>query len=170
MAVIKRKEWTPMAEAEFEAQTALAAIIPEHVVTPMAWGVFEDGSKAFFMTKFRALEAIPPPPSQLVDIMKRLHQTSVSPTGKFGFHTTTYWGPPAMVNDWTDSWEEYYARQFRSDVTYVRTILGPDPELERLTGLVVDKVIPRLLRPLQTGGRSIKPSLCHGDVWDGNVQ
>lgn len=34
----------------------------------------------------------------------------------------------------------------------------------------IEKVVPRLLRPLQTGGRTIKPSLCHGDLWDGNIQ
>ncbi|KAI0015720.1 hypothetical protein F4780DRAFT_762781 [Xylariomycetidae sp. FL0641] len=159
-----------MAKAEYEAQSALTAIIPDNVVVPMAWGTFESGEKAFFLTKFRNLRARPPSPLQLVTIMKKLHQTSVSPTGKFGFHTTTYWGPPAMVNDWTDSWEEYFARQFRSDVAYAQKIHGEYPELNELTAMLVEKVIPRLLRPLQTGGRSIKPSLCHGDLWDGNVQ
>ena len=31
------------------------------------------------------------------------------------------------------------------------------------------KVIPRLLRPLESGGRSISPSLVHGDLWYGNA-
>lgn len=45
-----------MAEGEYESQKALAAIIPENVVIPMAWGMFEqDKSKAFFMTRFRDL-------------------------------------------------------------------------------------------------------------------
>ncbi|KAK8054193.1 hypothetical protein PG996_013494 [Apiospora saccharicola] len=90
--------WTPMAKAEFEPQNALSEIIRDNVVEPVAWTVFEKDSKAFFMTKFRALQAIPPSPPQLVKILKSLHQESSSPTGKFGFHTTTYWGPPAMVN------------------------------------------------------------------------
>ncbi|KAK7991455.1 hypothetical protein PG988_000249 [Apiospora saccharicola] len=122
------------------------------------------------MTKFRALQAIPPSPPQLVKILKSLHQESFSPTGKFVFHTTTYWRPPAMVNGWTDSWEEYFTRQFRSDAAYAQRVLGPNPDLEKPTDSFVEKLIPRLLRPLQTGGRSIKPSLCHGDLWDGNVQ
>lgn len=33
----------------------------------------------------------------------------------------------------------------------------------------IEKVIPRLLRPLQTGGRNIKPVLLHGDLWHGNI-
>ncbi|KAI1329480.1 Fructosamine/Ketosamine-3-kinase [Xylariaceae sp. FL0255] len=170
LQIIERKEWTVMAQGEYEAQTALAAIIPDNVVIPMAWGIFDDCSKAFFITQFRNLRARPPSPQQLVHILKRLHQNSVSPTGKFGFHTATYWGPPAMRNDWTSSWEEYFTRQFKSDVDFFETVHGEDKELRQLTDQLVKTAISRLLRPLQTEGRSIKPSLCHGDLWDGNVQ
>ena len=31
------------------------------------------------------------------------------------------------------------------------------------------KVVPRLLLPLQAQGRVLKPSLIHGDCWDGNT-
>ncbi|KAI1501044.1 hypothetical protein F5X99DRAFT_221004 [Biscogniauxia marginata] len=48
--IIERREWTPMAKAEYEAQSALAAVIPESVVIPLACGTFEDDSKAFFIT------------------------------------------------------------------------------------------------------------------------
>lgn len=159
-----------MAQAEYEAQSTLSHVIPDIVVLPETWSTFDNGSRAFIVTPFRRLDTRPPVPHQLIDILKRLHQTSASPTGKFGFHTTTYWGPAPMVNDWADSWEEFYARQFRSDVAYLLSVYGPDSVLSSLTDLLVDKVIARLLRPLQTGGRSIKPALCHGDIWDGNVQ
>ena len=160
-----------MARAEYESQKALAAVIPDNVVIPLAWGVFEkDKSKAFFMTRFRDLRDSSPPTLQFLAILKKLHQTSVSPTGKFGFHVTTYNGPPKMVNEWTDSWEEYYARQCRSDISCLQQVYGEDAELADLTEEFVQKVVARLLRPLQTGGRSIKPTLCHGDLWDGNVQ
>jgi hypothetical protein len=32
-----------------------------------------------------------------------------------------------------------------------------------------DKVIPRLLRPLESNGRKVEPSLVHGDLWYGNA-
>ena len=32
-----------------------------------------------------------------------------------------------------------------------------------------DKVIPRLLRPMETGTRRLKPTLVHGCLWHGNV-
>ena len=44
-----------------------------------------------------------------------------------------------------------------------------DTEFEELKKRVMDKVIPRLLRQLETGGRSITPCLVHGDLWDGNA-
>lgn len=171
MQIIDRAEWVDMARAEFESQEALAAIIPDNVVAPMAWGYFQDNkSKSFYLTRFRNLRARVPPLPQFLAIVKKLHQTSTSPTGKFGFHCTTYWGPPPLINEWTDSWEEYWSRQLRSDVAYAQRIYGEDGELATLTEEFIQKAVARLLRPLQTGGRSIKPSLCHGDLWDGNVQ
>ena len=46
---------------------------------------------------------------------------------------------------------------------------GPDDELKELTEGMLTKVIPRLLRPLETGGRQIQPRLLRGDLWDGNT-
>lgn len=46
---------------------------------------------------------------------------------------------------------------------------GPSEELQELSKDLLGKVIPRLLRPLETQGRTIKPSLLHGDLWIGNV-
>jgi protein-ribulosamine 3-kinase len=45
---------------------------------------------------------------------------------------------------------------------------GVDEALDSLFHALCNKVIPRLLRPLETGGRSIKPCLIHSDVWPGN--
>lgn len=46
---------------------------------------------------------------------------------------------------------------------------GKDDRLEFLEDSLYTKVIPRLLRPLETNGRSIKPCLVHSDVWPGNM-
>ena len=131
---IKESKWSAMAEAEYESQKALAAVIPDNAVIPMAWGTFqEDSSKAFFLTGFGNLRDRSPPPLQFLAILKKLYQTSVSPTDKFGFDVTTYNGPPKMVNNWTDSWEGYSGRQFRSDISYLQQVYGEDAELADLT-------------------------------------
>ena len=41
---------------------------------------------------------------------------------------------------------------------------GPSQELNELYVAIYEKVIPRLLRPLETGGRQIEPCLVHGDL------
>lgn len=48
---------------------------------------------------------------------------------------------------------------------------GESEELKRLEGDFFEKVIPRLLRPLEDEnlGRSVKPVLLHGDLWIGNA-
>lgn len=46
---------------------------------------------------------------------------------------------------------------------------GPSSALEELLPALFEKVIPRLLRPLETGGRKLAPVLVHGNLWRGNV-
>ncbi|KAK4154702.1 hypothetical protein C8A00DRAFT_42578 [Chaetomidium leptoderma] len=169
--LIEREDHVEMARAEYEGQKALSAVIPAHAIEPIAWGYYEsDHTKAWFLTHFRVLEARTPELSKLVPVIQKLHQKSVSPTGMFGFHVTPFYGPPPMVVDWTDNWEEFWSREFRSGLKYAQSMRGQDPELQQIADQFIDKVVPRLLRPLQTGGRNIKPSLCHGDLWVGNIQ
>ncbi|KAF9893520.1 hypothetical protein FE257_010832 [Aspergillus nanangensis] len=169
--ILDRQDAAQLAEGEYEAEKALIEYIPENVVHPIAWGRFQDDpSKAFFLTTFRNLRARSPSIAQFLPILKKLHQESVSPNGKFGFHVTTFYGASPMINDWTDSWEEFFARELRSNLEYAFRYRGDDPELRKVADEFFAKVIPRLMRPLQTNGRSIKPTLCHGDLWDGNIQ
>ena len=46
---------------------------------------------------------------------------------------------------------------------------GPSDELKQLSEPLLTKVIPRLLRPMESNGRRIEPVLIHGDLWFGNV-
>lgn len=166
-----REELVGMAEAEYEGQKAIHSLIPNNAVKPVAWGYFaETKSKAWYVAEFMNLRPRTPSLEQLLPIVQRMHQQSVSPTGKFGFHVTPFYGPPPMTVDWTDNWEIFWVREFRSGLKYLESMRGPDAELEQLVEEFIEKVAARLLRPLQTGGRNIKPSLCHGDLWDGNIQ
>jgi fructosamine-3-kinase len=49
------------------------------------------------------------------------------------------------------------------------SVHGPDQELQELSEKILTEVIPRLIRPMETGGRRIQPVLLHGDLWHGNV-
>lgn len=75
-----------------------------------------------------------------------------------------------MRNEWTDTWEEFFTREFRSNLEWAQQKRGRHHGLDEAAERFAQTVIPRLLRPLETGGRNIKPTLCHGDLWDGNIQ
>ena len=46
---------------------------------------------------------------------------------------------------------------------------GIEEEMRLLYQGTIDLVIPQLLRPLETGGRSIQPRPLHGDLWADNL-
>ena len=101
--------------------------------------------------------------------MARLHSSHTSPEGKFGFHCTTYNGDLPQDNTWFDSWEVFFDNGLRHVLRVREERAGPNAELDELLPSLFDKVIPRLLRPLESDGRKIEPSLVHGDMWCGNV-
>ena len=81
---------------------------------------------------------------------------------------TTYTGNLPQINEWEASWEIYFTKSMRLALELEIKAKGPDPELDKLVPVLFEKVIPRLLRPLESDGRSVKPSLVHGDLWYAN--
>ncbi|KAL9122319.1 MAG: hypothetical protein Q9187_001128 [Circinaria calcarea] len=72
------------------------------------------------------------------------------------------------MNEWEDSWETYFTKSMRWALKLELEAKGPDSEFDVLVPALFDKVIPRLLRPLGSEGRSVRPSLVHGDLWYAN--
>lgn len=110
-----------------------------------------------------------PSPHKFAQRLARLHQTTTSPNGKYGFPIATLQGLVPQFAEWTDTWEEFFSRSLQNLVRNEEKAQGPDPGMQQLVRATFKKVIPRLLRPLETGGRSIRPCLVHGDTWDSNV-
>jgi protein-ribulosamine 3-kinase len=167
-----------MIEGEFESLKAIHAVSPELVPKPHAWGKYDDtdidtdtGSPIYFLiAKFRKVGDQPPDPISFTAQLADMHRRSISPTGKFGFHITTCHAKlPQITNIWEASWAVLYARQLEQMITLDIQKHGAWPEFQRLCELTIKKVIPRLLGVLQSDGRSIKPCLVHGDLWDENT-
>ncbi|KAI1328235.1 Fructosamine/Ketosamine-3-kinase [Xylariaceae sp. FL0255] len=159
-----------MAIGEFEGSKALYAALPENVPKPVAAGLLaRDPQKSFYLGEFRDMSDEMPGTSDFVSLIAKLHQSTESPDGKFGFHITTYGGNVALDTRWCDSWEEFFSRMMRNTMEKERAIHGPNEELDRLSPMILEQVIPRLLRPMETQGRKVKPVLIHGDLWHGNV-
>ncbi|KAI7774968.1 hypothetical protein LA080_007521 [Diaporthe eres] len=91
--IIRRPRHLELAKGEFESQAELKKYLPENTVAPLAYGPLElDSSASFFLSPFRNLSDKTPEPTQLAEVLEKLHKTSVSPNGKFGFHITTFNG------------------------------------------------------------------------------
>jgi fructosamine-3-kinase len=158
-----------IARGEFESTQQLAAALPDNVPKAVAYGACASNpNRAFFLAEFRGMTDELPAASEVAAIVSKLHQQP-SPNGKFGFHVTTFSGKHASDNTWCDTWEEFFTRATKDTMEGELAIHGPDEELEELSEKVLTKVIPRLIRPMETEGRRIQPVLLHGDLWHGNI-
>ena len=122
----------------------------------------------FFLCDFHDMNGKAPQQKPFAENLAKLHRESKSPGGKFGFHVRTYNGNLPQDVRWTDTWEECFVNGTRNDFKLERGARGQSPELEELIEPLFSKVIPRLLRPMETQGRSIKHCFVHGDLWYGN--
>lgn len=158
-----------MVHGEFESMTAIHSLLPDFAPKPIAWGTYQSTPNThFFLCDYRDMIEEMPDPHKFTARLAALHQNSKSPNGKFGFHVTTYSGNLPQMNEWEDSWETYFAKNMRLALDLEIKAKGYDPEFDVLVPTLFDKVIPRLLRPLESEGRSVKPSLVHGDLWYAN--
>ncbi|KAF2232194.1 hypothetical protein EV356DRAFT_450641, partial [Viridothelium virens] len=157
-------------KGEFESTSAIHAIVGDFAPKPIKWGSFKSISNThYYLCKFYELAEELPEPKDFCAKVAALHANSVSPNGKFGFHVVTYNGDLPQENGYTDTWEECFKNGFEHMLNMNIKRGGPWDEMECLKSNMLEKVIPRLLRPLETRGRSVKPALVHGDLWCGNV-
>jgi protein-ribulosamine 3-kinase len=157
----------------FESEKDVYVYLPNNVPKPIAFGSYSsDPDVHFFMAEFHDMTDDLPDVHQLSVLIAKLHRDSMgkSPNGKYGYHVATHLGNIANDNTWTDTWEEFFTVAMRRMLMLEEKSHGQDPELTELSKALFEKVIPRLMRPLETGGRSIQPCLVHSDIWLGNVK
>ncbi|OQV04902.1 hypothetical protein CLAIMM_09716 [Cladophialophora immunda] len=167
--VLSRDTGRNVVHGEFESMKAIYSLQPDFVPKPIVWGTYQsDPDTHFFLCEYREMTDDMPDPEKSSAQLALLHKHSKSPNGKFGFHVTTYSGNLPQSVDWEDSWETFFAKSMRCALDLERKARGPDPEFDTLIPTLFDRVIPRLLRPMEIEGRSVKPSLVHGDLWYAN--
>ena len=167
--VISKELGKNMMHGEFESMSAIHTLLPDFAPKPMAWGTYEAVPDThFLLCHYREMIDEMPDPHKFTARLAALHQNSKSPQGQFGFHVTTYTGNLPQTNGWEASWEAYFTKSMRRALELELEAKGPDPEFDVLVPALFNKVIPRLLGPLESEGRSVKPSLVHGDLWYAN--
>lgn len=156
-------------EGEFNSMQTIYSVTPHFAAKPLTWGTFASNSDLhFFLCDFIEMDDELPEINKFAESLAQLHRESKSPNGKFGFHVPTYNGNLFQDVRWADTWEECFVNGTKKDFDLEREARGVSPEIEELMVPLFEKVIPRLLRPLETGGRSLKPCFVHGDLWHGN--
>ena len=180
-----------MLQGEYESMKALHEVSPDFVPFPLGYGTYErDPDMHFFMSDFIDIASKLPEKTTFCSKLAELHRKSQhmtqyglgpSTTGwksqssggkverKYGFPITTYNAKLPQNNTWTASWESFYLTQMRQLFDLEREAQGKSSELDELLPFFYDKVIPRLLRPLETGKNNLLPALIHGDLWHSNA-
>ncbi|KAL6721958.1 hypothetical protein ACLMJK_001063 [Lecanora helva] len=151
---------------EYNSMKALSDVVPYLVPKPVAWGTLHQNQNLhFFITHFIDLDQQVINTRRLAAALADLHRRSVAPGAKFGFHVSTFVGHIAQNNRRTDTWEEYFSNDFLQLLDMYKSLHGPfDASTTKLSLLMVLKVIPRLLRPMEANGHSITPVLLHGNL------
>ena len=164
-----------MMEGSFESEKVSNKYAPKHVPKPIAWGSYKSFPDMWsLLSDFREMVEKVPEVRDFVSIIVKIHNESAgkAPEGKFGFQVPTHLGYIANNNSWQRSWEAWFTnamlrmldeeeRSHRNDDT--------QDELEVLKKGLLEKVMPRLLRPLESSGRTVILCLIYPDLWLGNI-
>ncbi|KAK8197608.1 Fructosamine kinase-domain-containing protein [Phyllosticta capitalensis] len=156
-------------EGEFAAMSELYKTSPDFVPKPHSWGKFRSEEKYFFLAHFIQMRDRMPNPDKLCPKLAELHEKSVSPTGKFGFHVPTCQGRTAQAVSWESSWTEFFRKLLKHVTDLDFKANGYWERLDILEQRTFESVIPKLIGALEAEGRSVKPCLIHANLWEGNT-
>lgn len=160
-----------MMEGTYHSERLFHSYIPDNVPKPCAWGSFKsDPSTSFYLCDFHDMTDEVPDHRKLVSLIAKVHTESMGKKEQFGFGLPTHLANIPNDNTWQSSWEVFFSQAMKQMFRIEKTAHDEDVEFEVLKEAILEKVIPRLLQPLETGGRSIKPCLIHSDLWPGNVK
>jgi fructosamine-3-kinase len=147
-------------------------VSPEFVPFPVGHGTYEsDPNNHFLLCDFVDMTGELPDVVDFCTKLADLHRRSIamSPNSLYGFEVTTYNHNLAQDNTWNESWEAFYIQGLKRMFALEERVHGPDDRIKELLPALYEKVIPRLLRPLETEGRTLRPCLVHGNLWEEHV-
>lgn len=161
-----------LAEGEFHSASDINAVVEGFVAKPIGWGEYFNGDTQvyFFLGMFHDMDLYTPPePEEFVSLLVELHDNGASPNGMFGYGVSTVCGRIARTARWEESWAVAFSHSLRDVIKYDNETNGVDSAYDAACKQLIDVVIPRLLGVLQSEGRSITPTLIHGDLWERNI-
>lgn len=159
-----------MFRSEFESLKVINRVVPGFCPNPMGCGQYASNPDVhFILTPFFDMHDEAPDPDTLPPRVAELHRDGVSPDGKFGLHVPVAGGALPVRLAQSHSWEDYLTRYLRYFFRAEEIAQGERlSEMQDLLHTLFDRIIPRLIRPLETGGREITPRILHTNLWSGN--
>ena len=144
-----------MIHGEFESMKVINSIAGEFAPEVYGWGSYcRDSDTYFLLSQFVDIGGESPDPIEFGAKLAEMHKKSRFSTGKFGFHVTTCVATlPQATTIWTDLWEDLFKRLLKNLMDMDLEKNGMWPDFERLCRLTLHYIIPRLLRPLQSGSQ-----------------
>lgn len=145
--------------------------VPHMIPKPHAWGEVKGQSVPtfFFLSDYLRLSHRMPDPKQLAEELVKLHKTSQSQSTQFGFQMPTFDGKLPQITAWDPNWASFFTKLLEGILELDTQVNGSWEELQTLARRTFTRVIPRLLGGLTQNGEPIKPTLIHGDLWEGNI-
>lgn len=112
-----------------------------------------------------------PDPESISGVISNLHRRSsgTSRDCKFGFPVPNCHGKIVQPNGWDGDWSRYFTTLITAFYDADVALNGATTDYEGAFNALKKHVIPRLLKPLQEGGRVLQPCLVHGDLWHENI-
>ncbi|KAK7949730.1 hypothetical protein PG988_016369, partial [Apiospora saccharicola] len=154
---------------EYSCMLELWKTMPSIVPRPRAHGRCHGIEASYFVSDYVEIDHRPPDAVNLGAKIAELHRLSESPTGQFGFRVAPYDGKLPLVADWDPSWVSFFGKLLKGVYQHDINVNGYWEELDGAVELILSKVVPRLLGPLEEDGRTVKPCLIHGDLWEENI-
>jgi len=159
-----------MMRGEFESLGAIHSVVPTFCPRPISWGAFKSKPNTYYsLSVYHERVSGPVDPTGFCTMLTRLHMRSRSPDNRFGFPVATFFGEVLNEKMACETWEECFTACLRHMLALDEGINGVDETLVELREELMVRVVPRLLRPLESGGRKIKPALIHGDLCAANA-
>lgn len=161
-----------MMQGEFHVMSEFHKFSPEFVPKPQSWGRYSSQNFEAYFLILQYLDMTSdtmPDPTELCSKLARVHRDSRSPTGQFGFAVTTFQNLYPQDVGWESNWTTFYQKLFQHAMKLDFETNEYWEELDRVEQRILKSVVPRLLDALVQDGRTLKPSLIHADLWEGNT-
>lgn len=82
---------------------------------------------------------------------------------------TTFQGSAPQSVAWESDWTRFFTQLLQHVITLDFEVNGSWDDLDKIERRLIAGVTPRLLKALEQDDHTIKPSLIHGDLWEGNI-